>query len=110
MKTAILRKSRDFTVRRRHPWVFSGALEREPVAAAPGETVEVLDAGGERLGYGSYSPSSQIRVRMMSFGADAKPPDAEAVASRVAEAVGRRIAVRGQAVARQNLLNYLRVS
>jgi 23S rRNA (cytosine1962-C5)-methyltransferase len=88
--SVVLGKSRDFTVRRRHPWIFSGAIDRAPEGVAPGETVEVVAAGGERLGYGSYSPASQIRVRMLSFGEDAAFPDAAMVDGRVAAAVGRR--------------------
>ena len=86
----VLRQSRDFTVRRRHPWIFSGALADSPAEAEPGATVEVVDARGQRLGYGSYSPESQISVRMLTFGADAAVPDAKLVESRVAAAVGRR--------------------
>ena len=85
-----LRQSRDFTVRRHHPWIFSGALVDASVEAEPGATVEVVDARGERLGYGSYSPKSQIRVRMLTFGADAAIPSAKLIEGRVAAAVGRR--------------------
>ena len=54
-----------------------------------GETVEVVSADGETLGYGSYSPASQIRVRMLSF--DPKTvPDAKFIEGLVASAVGRR--------------------
>ena len=100
MTRVVLRPKRDFSVRKRHPWVFSGAVEDVKScasltsgedAASPlmGETVEVADAGGEVLGYGSYSPASQIRVRMLSF--DPKVvPDAEFVEGLVASAVGRR--------------------
>ena len=85
-----LRPSRDFTVRRRHPWIFSGAIVEESINAESGETVEVVDARGERLGYGSYSPASQIRVRMLTFGSDAAKPDGKLVENRVAASVGRR--------------------
>ena len=54
-----------------------------------GETVEIADAGGEVLGYGSYSPLSQIRVRMLSFNPKVVP-DAKFVEGLVASAVGRR--------------------
>ena len=85
-----LRQSRDFTVRRHHPWIFSGALVEAPVEVESGATVEVVDARGERLGYGSYSPASQISVRMLTFGADAAVPDEKLIEGRVADAVGRR--------------------
>ena len=96
MKRVVLKPKRDFSVRKHHPWVFSGAVEgcsstSGENAASPlvGETVEVADADGELLGYRSYSPASQIRVRMLSF--DPKVvPDAKLVEGLVASAVGRR--------------------
>ena len=84
-----LKAKRDFSVRKHHPWVFSGAVDGAVEGVAVGETVEVATADGELLGYGSYSPASQIRVRMLSF--DPKTvPDAKFVEGLVANAVGRR--------------------
>ena len=89
MKRITLRPKRDFSVRKHHPWIFSGAVDGAVEGVAVGETVEVADANGELLGYGSYSPASQIRVRMLSF--DPKVvPDAKFVEGLVASAVGRR--------------------
>ena len=69
MNRVFLKSKRDRSVRRHHPWIFSGALEEEvqPAAIADGETVQVCAADGSVLGYGSYSPQSLIRVRMLSF-------------------------------------------
>ena len=92
MNKVILKSKRDFSVRSRHPWIFSGAIAEVPAGAESlrsGETVEVLAAGGETLGYGSWSPASQIRVRMLSFDA-AAVPDAAFVDDLVARAVARR--------------------
>ena len=84
-----LKPKRDFSVLKHHPWVFSGAVDGAVEGVAVGETVEVASADGELLGYGSYSPASQIRVRMLSF--DPKTvPDAKFVEGLVASAVGRR--------------------
>ena len=81
MKTVRLKKGREFSVaRKRHPWIFSGALEPTDAGA---EMVEVVSADGERLGVGFHSPASQIRVRMMPE----KP-----VAELVAASIGRRAA------------------
>ena len=63
-----LKKGKDRPVRRRHPWIFSGAIAHAP-AANIGDTVVVKDASGEVLGRGAFSPSSQIRVRMFTFDA-----------------------------------------
>ena len=87
LKKVVLRPKREASVRRRHPWIFSGAIASGE--AGRGETVEVVSAGGETLGYGSYSPASQIRVRMLSF--DPKTvPDASFVEDLVRRAVARR--------------------
>ena len=89
MTKVVLKPKRDFSVRKHHPWVFSGAVDGAVEGVAVGETVEVADADGELLGYGSYSPASQIRVRMLSF--DPRTvPDAKFVEGLVASAVGRR--------------------
>ena len=89
MKRIALRPKRDFSVRKHHPWIFSGAVDGAVEGVAVGETVEVADADGELLGYGSYSPASQIRVRMLSFNPKVVP-DAKFVEGLVASAVGRR--------------------
>lgn len=91
MDRVILKPGRERSLLRRHPWVFSGAMAYGPqeYGLASGSTVAVKSAGGEILGYGSWSPASQIRVRMLSFDAE-KVPDEAFITSRVAAAVGRR--------------------
>lgn len=95
MNRIILKSKRDFSVRKHHPWIFSGAIasENNPVLqeCGVGETVEIVAANGETLGYGSYSPTSQIRVRMLSFDST-RVPDAAFVAQAVAASVARRAA------------------
>ena len=86
MNKVVLKPKRDYSLRRRHPWIFSGAVASE--AGEGGDLVEVVSAAGETLGFGWYSPASQIRVRMVSFGGDAA--QAGDVTSLVAAAVGRR--------------------
>jgi 23S rRNA (cytosine1962-C5)-methyltransferase len=89
MDELILHPNRDFSVQRRHPWIFSGAVAVDGGTTAPGDTVRVMSADGAPLGFGAYSPSSQIRVRMWSFDPEAAV-DAAFVADRVARAVGAR--------------------
>jgi 23S rRNA (cytosine1962-C5)-methyltransferase len=59
-------------VLRRHPWLFSGAI-----ASALGDgrdgLAEIRSAEGMVLAHGFYSPASQIRARLWTFGA--APPD-----------------------------------
>ena len=89
MEKVILQAKREYPTVHRHPWIFSGAIREVTGAPAVGATVAVCDAKGKCLGYGSWSPASQIRVRMLSFTSDAAP-DAAFVRRRVAEAVARR--------------------
>ena len=89
MTTAYVRAKREWTVLHRHPWIFSGAVERLDGDAGPGDVVRVADARGETLGYGAWSPHSQIRVRMLSFD-PRRPADAAFVKAAVAASVARR--------------------
>ena len=89
MTDITLHSNRDFSVSRRHPWIFSGAVANVDGAPASGESVRVLSADGAVLGTGAYSPSSQIRVRMWTFD-DKQQVDGMFVAGRIAQAVGAR--------------------
>ncbi len=57
-------------MRRRHPWIFSGAIAKVDGDPQSGDIVVVLDARGELLGRACYSPQSQIRARVLGFGHD----------------------------------------
>ncbi len=63
----VLKPGRDKSLRLRHPWVFSGAIERVEGTPASGETVDVVAADGAWLARAAYSPSSQIRARVWTF-------------------------------------------
>jgi 23S rRNA (cytosine1962-C5)-methyltransferase len=86
----VLRPGRDRSLRRRHPWVLSGAVARIDGSAEAGAWVRVLSAGGEVLGFGHLSPSSSLRVRMLAFGKE--DADDGLLAERIADAVRRRAA------------------
>lgn len=86
MKKIRLKKGRERSVLEGHPWIFSGAVESGDAGA--GETVEVVSGDGKTLGYGWFSPLSQIRVRMVSFGPAG--PRGDIVRERVFASVGRR--------------------
>jgi 23S rRNA (cytosine1962-C5)-methyltransferase len=90
VKTLVLHPERDRSVRRRHPWLLSGAVARVEGAPEAGDLVAVRAATGELLAHGHYEPASQIRVRLLAFGKEAEPEDA--LAARVAAAVARRAA------------------
>ena len=61
----VLKKGREKSLRRRHPWIFSGAVEK--ASGKPGDTVEVRDSAGKALALAAYSPKSQIRARVWTF-------------------------------------------
>jgi 23S rRNA (cytosine1962-C5)-methyltransferase len=84
----VLAPGRDRSVRRRHPWVLSGAVARVEGEAAPGATVRVLSAEGETVGWGDLSPHSAIRVRVFHFGKDPLPEGW--LRERIARAMARR--------------------
>jgi 23S rRNA (cytosine1962-C5)-methyltransferase len=67
MAELILKPTREKSLLRRHPWVFSGAVERVQGDPQPGETVDVLDSNRHFLARAAYSPSSQIRARVWTF-------------------------------------------
>lgn len=67
MKQVILKQTREKSVIRHHPWVFSGAVEKVEGRPEPGETVDVYSSGRQWLARGAYSPESQIRVRIWTF-------------------------------------------
>lgn len=62
-----LKKGREKSLKRRHPWIFSGAIEKITGKPAAGDTVEVKGPSGEPLALAAYSPDSQIRARVWSF-------------------------------------------
>ncbi len=67
MHKLILKPGREKSLKRRHPWVFSGAVARVHGSPAPGDTVEVRSAGGELLAVAAYSPRSQIVARVWDW-------------------------------------------
>ncbi|MEW6665141.1 MAG: class I SAM-dependent methyltransferase [Thermodesulfobacteriota bacterium] len=67
MPSVHLKPGREKSLLRRHPWVFSGAIDHVDGAPVPGDTVEIRSADGGPLGLGAFSPRSQITVRMWTF-------------------------------------------
>jgi len=92
--TLWLRANRDRSVKRHHPWIFSGGVARVDGNPGPGDTVLVKAADSTALGWAAYSPASQIRARMWTFEPD-EEVDAEFVAGRVAAAAARRAPLLG---------------
>ena len=90
----ILKAGRDKSLRRRHPWVFSGAIDRVIGSPGMGETVAVVSAAGELVAYAAYSPHSQIRARAWAFEQNAQI-DAAFMRERLRDAIAYRTHVVG---------------
>jgi len=97
MKSIRLREGRERSLQRRHPWVFQGSIDKGK--ADPGETVRIEAGDGHFLGWGAYSPASQIRVRAWSFD-EAERIDASFFERRIeaAFAIRRRLPIASDAL------------
>jgi 23S rRNA (cytosine1962-C5)-methyltransferase len=89
MNSLILKPGREKSLHHRHPWVFSGAIERLKGEPQPGETVVVRDANGGFLAQAAYSPASQIRARVWTFRENEKV-DAAFLRARLLHALALR--------------------
>ena len=81
MTTIYLKPHKEESLRRFHPWVFSGAIARvlldaghQGNAPAEGELVSVYSSMGEILGVGHWQIGS-IAVRILAFGVETLPAD-----------------------------------
>lgn len=75
MTKIILKKGREDSLLRFHPWVFSGAIAQIVGEPAEGDIVGVFSQSGDFLAYGHYQIGS-IAVRVLSFaGEDVLSPD-----------------------------------
>ena len=74
MIRVVLKKGRDESLRRFHPWVFSGAIAQIQGNPAEGDVVSVYSNEGEYLACGHYQIGS-IAVRVLSFDEDPLSPD-----------------------------------
>ena len=94
MDNAVLtvRADRDRSLRRRHPWIFSGAVEHLRGSAEAGDIVEVRTPKAEFLAWASYNPASQIVGRVWSFDHERRV-DETLVADRIETAAARRDAL-----------------
>ena len=63
----ILKANRDKPLRQKHPWVFSGALDRIDPASADGDVIDVVTSRDEFLARGYLNRRSQIAVRVLTW-------------------------------------------
>ena len=67
-KKVTLKPTKEKSILRRHPWVFSGAIKNIEQGIINGDIVEIINNKGRFLGYGHYNEGS-IAVRLFEFSA-----------------------------------------
>ena len=85
----ILKPGREKSLLRRHPWIFSGAIERVDGAPLSGDTLPVRDSAGNFLGWAACNPNSQIAARVWSW-READKIDADFFRGKIAIALAVR--------------------
>jgi len=88
MPAVILKQGREKSLRRRHPWIFSGAIHHVEDEPASGGTVDLLSFNKQFLARASYSPYSQIRARVWTF--KEEPVDKEFFHKRIRASLATR--------------------
>ncbi|POS03149.1 23S rRNA (cytosine1962-C5)-methyltransferase [Flavobacterium croceum DSM 17960] len=63
----ILKKGKEKSIQRKHPWVFSGAVYGVTQELNDGELVDVVDSNNQHLGTGYFSDKGSIVVRLLTF-------------------------------------------
>jgi len=62
----VLKKGKEASVNRFHPWLFSGAIERTIGTCIPGDIVEIFNINHEYLATGHFQEGS-IAVKLFAF-------------------------------------------
>ncbi len=90
LKQIYLKKGKEESLLRFHPWVFSGAIQRADEGIEEGDIVRVLTAKGDFIAVGHYQIGS-IAVRVLSF--DDEQIDGPFWRKRLEAALRMRIAI-----------------
>lgn len=89
MVNIILKKGKEKAVLQRHPWVFSGALEKVEGKPENGDLVKVLEHDKTFLAYGYFNDASRVAIRLLSW-EEENIPDENWWRKRVQDAVTAR--------------------
>jgi 23S rRNA (cytosine1962-C5)-methyltransferase len=87
MQVVEIRKAKTGSIERKHPWIFSGAIESDTSKINEGDLVRV-EMRGNFLAIGHFQPST-IAVRILSF--DDEQVDAAFFEKRIRSAVNLRL-------------------
>src|SRR4051794_39203602 len=88
MNKLVLKPGREKSLKRRHPWVFSGAMAKLAGNPGSGETIEVQSSDGEFLGVAACNAGAQIVARVWDW--KKRPIDAAFFLERIERAVALR--------------------
>jgi 23S rRNA (cytosine1962-C5)-methyltransferase len=70
MIDVVLKKGKEKAVHQKHPWIFSGAIDKVKGNPLNGEVIKVLAADQSFLGYGYYNGQSRVAVRLLEWEED----------------------------------------
>jgi 23S rRNA (cytosine1962-C5)-methyltransferase len=87
-----LKKKKEKAVLNRHPWLYTGAVERIENVEEGGIT-EVYSAENRLLAYGHYASQSSILCRLFAFSSTPLPIEADFWRGRLQEAWAYRLAL-----------------
>lgn len=65
-RNVYLKRGKDESLKRFHPWVFSGAIQRMDEGIEEGDVVRVLNSNGDFIAVGHYQKGT-ITVRVLTF-------------------------------------------
>lgn len=91
LKNIYLKRGKEDSLRRYHPWVFSGAIHHADEGIEEGDVVKVITADGELIGTGHFQIGS-ISVRILDF--SDRTIDQKFYGERLQEALNLRIALK----------------
>jgi 23S rRNA (cytosine1962-C5)-methyltransferase len=86
----VLKSGKEQSLRRFHPWIFSGAIKKMYGNPAEGDLVDIYDNKDAFLAVGHYAPSS-IAVRVLSF--EQVTPDISFFREKIKRAISYRKAI-----------------
>jgi len=88
VRSLIIRKSKQASVERFHPWIFSGAIETDTSDIQEGEIVDLRDHKQRFIARGHFQPST-IAVRVLTF--EEQDIDADFFKNKITAAVQMRL-------------------
>ncbi len=63
----VIKQGKEKPIENKHPWVFSGAIQHMDNDPRPSDIVQIVNSKGRFLARGYYNPTSQIRVRILTW-------------------------------------------